>query len=100
VPAIWWIETRNLVLVAERRRRLTADEADIALKALEGYDPHIDLEFAHAATIALARRHVLTVYDATYVELAARTGLRLATLDRPMSRAALAEGVELVIPIS
>ena len=97
VPMVWWVETRNLVLTAERRGRLSRDQADIALSALEDYDPVIDSEFAHAATVALARKHHLTIYDATYVELAARTGLRLATLDRQMARAARAEGVDLVI---
>ncbi|MGH9518032.1 MAG: type II toxin-antitoxin system VapC family toxin, partial [Terriglobales bacterium] len=48
------------------------------------------------AMIALARRHRLTVYDAAYLELALRTGFRLATLDRHLACAARAEGVPLL----
>ena len=43
----------------------------------------------------LARAHNLTFYDAAYLELAKREGLPLATLDRALERAAIAEGVAL-----
>lgn len=45
---------------------------------------------------ALASRHRLTTYDATYLELAIRLALPLATLDRRMRAAASAEGVPLL----
>ena len=45
--------------------------------------------------MALARARKLTVYDAAYLDLAIREGLPLATLDRQLERAALAEGVAL-----
>jgi predicted nucleic acid-binding protein len=43
----------------------------------------------------MARRHRITVYDAAYLELAARLMLPLATLDRELQRAAAAEGIPL-----
>ncbi|HVK18281.1 MAG TPA: type II toxin-antitoxin system VapC family toxin [Fimbriiglobus sp.] len=46
----------------------------------------------------LARRHNLTEYDAAYLELAARTGLPLATLDNKLKSAAPAAGVALYQP--
>ena len=45
--------------------------------------------------MTLARRHKLAVYDAAYLELAKRGGLPLATLDRGLEKAAIAEGVAL-----
>ena len=45
--------------------------------------------------MALARRRKLTVYDAAYLELAKREALPLATLDRDLQKAAIAEGVAL-----
>ena len=47
------------------------------------------------AVMSLARERNLTVYDAAYLELAKREGLPLATLDRALEKAALAEGVAL-----
>jgi predicted nucleic acid-binding protein len=46
--------------------------------------------------VALARERKLTVYDAAYLELAIREGLPLATLDRALEKAAIAEGVPLL----
>ncbi len=45
--------------------------------------------------MALARQRKLTVYDAAYPELAKREALPLATLDRDLEKAAIAEGVAL-----
>ena len=45
--------------------------------------------------MALARARKLTVYDAAYLELAQRERLPLATLDRALEKAAIAEGVAL-----
>ena len=45
---------------------------------------------------ALATRYRLTFYDAAYLELAQRERIALATLDRPLARAAAAEGVPLI----
>ena len=44
----------------------------------------------------LARRHDLTAYDASYLEVARRRGLPLVTLDRRLRSAAAAEGAALL----
>ena len=41
----------------------------------------------------LARAHNLSAYDAAYLELALRRGLKLATLDKKLKAAAAAAGV-------
>ena len=51
---------------------------------------------AWSATIQLAERHRLTVYDAAYLELAQRRGLPLASLDQELRTAAEVAGVALV----
>jgi predicted nucleic acid-binding protein len=48
------------------------------------------------AVFVLARRHHLTFYDASYLELAMRERIALATLDQALARAAIAEGVPLI----
>jgi len=96
VPLLWWFEVRNVLMVGERRRRSTAKMATEFLSWLA------TLPIQHAAlpdedkVFALARHHQLTFYDASYLELAHREGLALATLDQHLARAARAEGVTLV----
>jgi predicted nucleic acid-binding protein len=61
--------------------------------------PRIDVDaatFTHALseTLQLARRHRLSSYDASYLELALRMGLPLAMLDEDLRRAAEKAGVK------
>lgn len=49
-----------------------------------------------AQLLRLARTHQLSVYDATYLELAQRERIPLATLDIKLSAAAHAESVSLI----
>ncbi len=92
-PQLWHLETRNALLTAERRGRLSMREVKERLDALKGLpirtDVDPDLQFA----FDLARTHDLTIYDALYLELAKREDAELATLDAALGRAALAEGV-------
>lgn len=99
VPALWRIEVGNALLVAGRRGRLsTARRAEVIaiLGAMPvSVDEAGDIE-AWGACLALADLHGLTLYDATYLELAQRRSLPLATLDKTLKRAAAAEGVTLL----
>ena len=92
-PAIWWYELRNALLMNERRGRLTAQHvaetlADCAALGIETDDRHDE-----SLVLGLAREHALSVYDASYLEVASRRRLPLATLDRKLSEAAGAVGV-------
>lgn len=95
VPALWATETANALLVATRRRRVDAEEwprLRMQLDALPiDVDP-ISMTQAWGPVLDLAATHDLTAYDATYLELAMRRGLPLATLDRALRAAARAEG--------
>jgi predicted nucleic acid-binding protein len=56
----------------------------------------LDIEPRQDWILRLARMHKLSVYDAAYLDLAQREAVPLATLDKLLADAALAEGVELI----
>ena len=95
-PALWWFELRNGLIVNERRGRITAEATRRFLQHVAELPIALDRVPDEAAVMTLARRHRLTVYDASYLELALREAVPLATLDRPLAEAARAEGVVLV----
>jgi predicted nucleic acid-binding protein len=96
VPAIWWFEIRNLLIVNERRARLTEDESAIYLNLLSSFPIQIDPIGDDRAVLAIARQYCLSFYDAAYLALAKTHGIPLATLDRALEAAAIAEGVEIL----
>lgn len=96
-PFIWWFEIRNLLLFAERRQRLPRAQTDRLLDTLKTYPISLDAAPREREVVEFARAYALTVYDASYVELAARSNLPLATLDSRMARAAEGEGIRLLI---
>lgn len=96
VPSIWHLEVANVLHMAVRSKRYTAIFRDRALAALSVLP--IDVEQTRSTQIwneilQLAEQHDLTVYDATYLELAARRNLALATLDGKLRTAAEREGL-------
>ena len=93
VPALWWFEIRNVLVVNERRGRVTQQETERFLGRVSQTTVNVDDAPDEATVMALARRHRLTVYDAAYLELALREGVPLATLDAALAQAARREGV-------
>ena len=96
VPSLWWFEVRNILIVNERRRRISEPGTFAFLRELSRLRIRIDREPREAGVLRLARLHGLSVYDAAYLEVAQREGLPIATLDKRLSAAAHAEAVELV----
>jgi predicted nucleic acid-binding protein len=96
VPSIWWYEIRNVLLIAERRKRLTSEDVDRALQRLRSLRIEIDSVMDDRVSLSLVRSHGLTIYDAAYLELALRLGCPLATRDRAMTKAAKAEHIALI----
>ena len=89
----------NVLEMSVRRGRHDAAFRDAALADLAVLPSSIDGETdrqAWGATVRLAARHRLTIYDAAYLELAQRRGLPLATLDTELRGAASAEGLTLL----
>jgi predicted nucleic acid-binding protein len=96
VPSLWWFEVRNVLVVNERRKRITESATGIFLRELARLRFHVDREPEEAMVLRLARTHRLSVYDASYLELALREAIPIATLDDALAAAALAEGAELI----
>jgi predicted nucleic acid-binding protein len=91
VPSLWRLEAANILLSAERRKRITRAEATRLASFLSDLPIHDDSESALrglSRVLDLGRDHHLTAYDAAYLELALRLGLPLATLDQQLCRAA------------
>ena len=96
VPTVWGLEVANALLLGERRKRTTAAKVTTFLGLLTSLPISTDdetLSRAWQETLLLARTHELSVYDATYLELALRRGLPLASLDEKLKKAASAAGV-------
>lgn len=99
VPTLWHTELTNVLLVAERRKSIRDSEIVHFFTLLESFNIITDDEThlrARHDTRALAREHKLSAYDATYLELAMRLGLPLATRDDDLRRAAKKVGVAVV----
>ena len=95
VPQLWHYEIRNVLLVAERRGRVLEGGTKERLDSLMGLPITTDQDAHLEAAFNLAREHLLSFYDALYLELAKRREAEIATLDRELARAARAEGLEL-----
>ena len=97
VPALWYLEISNVLLIAQRRHRLTAVQRKAALEKLTALQFTVDEEgvrHAFGKTSELAEKYGLTIYDAIYLELALRRSLPLATRDEALKTAAKRCGVK------
>ncbi len=99
VPQLWHLEVRNTLVVAERRGRVGAAGLEDCLRRVGELPIRTDTEPDLGTALALARRHRLTIYDALYLELALRADAPLATVDRALASAAVAEGRPLIGPL-
>ena len=96
VPSLWWFEVRNILVVNERRQRISEPDTAAFLRSLSELRIKTDYGPRQAAVLRLARTHRLSVYDAAYLELAQREAIPLGTLDKLLGAAARTEGVELI----
>jgi predicted nucleic acid-binding protein len=96
VPSLWWFEERNTLIINERRGRLAEADTAAFLRGLSRLGVTLDRSPEEVGVLTLARKHRLTVYDASYLELAQRESLALATLDADLARAARSENVLLI----
>jgi predicted nucleic acid-binding protein len=99
VAAHWHLEVANSLCMAERRKRLDAAGIAQAVSLFTQLPVSVDpetKEHSSAQTLSLARQHMLSVYDAAYLELALRRGATLATLDRPLRVVARQLGVPIL----
>jgi predicted nucleic acid-binding protein len=91
------LEVANVIARAEAKGLVTEARSGAFLEMLQGVDIDVDpATFAQALsdTLQLARRYKLSSYDASYLELALRLGMPLATLDEDLQKAAKKAGVK------
>ena len=98
-PPLLRLEYANVLRTACKRGRLTAQQAQDAIAQLAELPVEIDAELPDAAQLlALALRYDLSSYDATYLDLALRRQLPVATQDVALAQAARLSGVGVVTP--
>lgn len=91
VPAIWPLEVGNVLLVAERKKRLSEASVVRFLALLNSLPITVEPETPERMLkeiVSLARAYNLSTYDASYRDLAMRLGLPIATQDASLARAA------------
>jgi predicted nucleic acid-binding protein len=101
VPMTWGLEIANVIARSESKDLLSAAQSGSFIALLEGIVIDVDPDtFAHTLsdTLQLSRRYRLSSYDASYLELALRSGTPIATLDDDLRRAASKAGVKLFQP--
>ena len=97
VPVTWGLEVANVLSRAEAQGFVTEARSEAFLELLDGLEIEADADTAsHALSsiLNLARRYRLSAYDASYLELALRKGIPLATLDKDLLKAANKAGVK------
>lgn len=98
VPCVWALEVGNVIVRAEakgllqeaRSAEFTGILQDMAIEV----DPRSN-QHSLGDTFQLARRYDLSTYDASYLELALREGLPLATNDDALIKALAKAGGKL-----
>ncbi len=96
VPGLWHLELANVLLQAERRRRIAAEDAATRLSLMAVLPISTDQETMARAwhdILSIARVEGLTIYEASYLELAVRMGVPLLTKDGDLVAAARRRGV-------
>ncbi len=96
VPVIWGLEAANVIARAESKGLISKARTERSLELIGGLNIDVDdVTFSRALsdTLDLARRYKLTAYDASYLELALRLDIPLATLDESLQKAAKKAGV-------
>ena len=91
VPAVWPLEVGNALIVAERRLRLSRATSACFLELLGALPIRVEQESPERMfkeVVSLAREQGLSTYDASYLDLAMRRGLPLATRDAALAQAA------------
>ena len=95
----WRCLDAQLCGVAQRRKRIDEERRTALLRMLREFgieEDHAPEGDPWGATVQLADLHRLTVYDASYLELAQRRRLPLATLDEALRAAASKSAVKLL----
>lgn len=97
VPSLWLFEVLNVLIMGEKRQRISHSQTSHFLNVLNQLPIQIvevNSVLQSESMLFLARAHHLTSYGASYLDLASRPGLPLASLDEQLIKAAQSLGVE------
>ena len=96
VPCLWPLEVANVLVVGERKKRLTPAQSKRFVELLQSLPVVVEPDSGHrpiGEILVLARELSLSAYDASYLDLAARSGLPIATKDGGLATAAARYGI-------
>lgn len=91
VPSIWSYETTNVLLSCKKRNRLDDRQINNIANLINKLPIVIDnnnFGFIVKNVLNIAVDNELSIYDASYIELAKRLNCSLATLDKKLARIA------------
>ena len=87
VPSVWPLEVVNVLLVAERRKRLSEADSVRFISLLSQLPISVEYESPERimrGLLSFARENNLSSYDASYLDLSMRNGIPIATLDNQL----------------
>ncbi|MBF0134801.1 MAG: type II toxin-antitoxin system VapC family toxin [Magnetococcales bacterium] len=96
VPGIWPLEVTNVISRAEKRKIIQKADSERFFILLNNLPIRIIQESPQRIfrnILDISRIYGLSSYDASYLDLAIREGLPLATLDEKLRKAACQAGV-------
>ncbi len=99
VPVTWGLEVSNVLARAESKGQVTKAKTARFIKMLDDMNIAADKEtfkYSMSDTLELARTYKLSAYDASYLELALRLDIPLATIDEGLRKAAKKAGVKII----
>ncbi len=99
VPVTWGLEVSNVLARAESKGQVTKAKTARFIKMLDDMNIAADKEtfkYSMSDTLQLARTYKLSAYDASYLELALRLDIPLATIDEGLRKAAKKAGVKII----
>jgi len=96
VPAVWALEVANALLALQRRGNISDEAGRTAADLLGSLTVTVHQDrLTIPELLALAAKHRLSVYDASYLDLALSLRLPLACRDGPLQRALSGAGARL-----
>lgn len=98
VPAIWHLEVVNVLKTSERRGRLKEADSTSFVSFLESLPISTAMDACEgkmAELLSVARSYNLSSYDASYLLLAMKMTVPIATKDKALRVAALKAGVHI-----
>lgn len=100
IPLLWWYEIANILLMAEKKGRLSKTDIQEGMNLLLKLPLITDSssgQYYLESLVESGRRYSLTAYDTVYLELAKRKKALLVSSDTALSRAAQKEKIRLFL---